>query len=213
MTEQNVNSQCSIKTGMIFIVFIVLIAIAMFWVCFVRYFNVIKELQSQVTQQQLIIKELQHHSEVQKQEINQDDEKLVLTIDAAWQQINSLSMVPLQTMAAATTTIVTEPLLQVFWASVVKALKDIVIIRRQATGPIPTQEQVVSIRFEIQAKLLLAQLAVMQKQSKIYQACLAQVIDLVTKYFVRNDAAANVLRILQELQQTELFVATQSVKS
>jgi uroporphyrin-3 C-methyltransferase len=138
-----------------------------------------------------------------------DPEELVLTIDMISQQINTLSMIPSQAAISPTASQPTESqpvqLLNRLFASVVKALKDIVIIRHQATEPILPQEQVTILRFNIQAKLLQAELAVMQRQNKLYQACLTQAIDLITKHFVSsNTATANVLHTLQELQQTNL---------
>lgn len=138
-----------------------------------------------------------------------DPEELALTIDMISQQINTLSIIPSQAAIAPTTPQPTESqpvqLLNRLFASVVKALKDIVIIRHQATEPILPQEQATILRFNIQAKLLQAELAVMQRQNKLYQACLTQAIDLITKHFVSNNTAtANVLHILQELQQTNL---------
>lgn len=138
-----------------------------------------------------------------------DPEELVLTIDMISQQIDTLSIIPSQAATAPTAPWPTESqpaqLLQRLFTNVVKALKGIVIIRHQATEPILPPEQVTILRFNIQAKLLQAQLAVIQRQNKLYQACLAQTIDLITKHFVDNNTATtNVLQILQKLQQTNL---------
>jgi|GEM_PF-5196348 len=283
MTEQNTNHNQHKKTLVLIVILIILIiATALgryFWLRFGKealsnHFAAITKLQNNLSQQQIIIQNLQNQNEAQKQdyakttswkpiaveylvrmadltlntkedvktalaflvaakkytgdveesEINRalnkdiaslqavpivDSEKLVLTIDMISQQIDTLSMTPSQAAIAPTAPQLTESqpiqLLNRVFASVVKALKDVVIIRHQTTEPIFPPEQLTILRFNIQAKLLQAELAVMQRQNKLYQACLTQAIDLITKHFVSNNTAtANVLHILQELQQTNL---------
>lgn len=143
-------------------------------------------------------------------------EELVLRINAVIGQVDNLSIIPVivatisrdaATETAAVTTLRSKYLilLNEFFTSATKALKNIVIIRRQATQPMLPPEQLVILRFNIQAKLLQAELAATQRQDKLYHMCLTQAIDLITKYFVySNNTAANVLHTLQELQQFNL---------
>jgi len=138
-----------------------------------------------------------------------DSEELVLKIDMVSQQVDTLPMMPSQAVIESITPTATgsQPakLLNRLFASLVKALKDIVIIRHQTTEPILPPQQVTILRLNIQAKLLQAELAVMQRQNKLYQACLTQIVDLITKYFACNNiATTNVLHALQELQQANL---------
>ncbi|CAL7962000.1 uroporphyrin-III C-methyltransferase [Gammaproteobacteria bacterium] len=136
-------------------------------------------------------------------------EELVLKIDMVSRQVDTLPVTPSQAVIGSITPMATESqparLLNRLFVSVVKALKDIVIIRHQTTEPILPPQQATILRLNIQAKLLQAELAVMQRQNKLYQVCLTQVVDLITKYFACNDAATiDVLHVLQELQQTNL---------
>lgn len=143
-----------------------------------------------------------------------DTEELVLKIDAISQQVNTLVATPLKTTfntpdAAINNNAATQfkypHLLNQFFASVIQSLKNIVIIRHQSVEPMLQPEQAVFLRFNIQAKLLQAELAVMQRQNKLYQTSLAQVINLITKFFIcNNTTATNILSTLQELQQINL---------
>jgi uroporphyrin-3 C-methyltransferase len=135
-----------------------------------------------------------------------DPEELVLKIDAVSQQVAALPVTPSQTIIESTISTPTEsPLLTRLFASVVRALKDIVIIRYQTTEPILLLQQATILRLNIQAKLLQAELAVLQRQNKLYQICLTQVVDLIAKYFNCNDPiTTSVLHTLQELQQVNL---------
>lgn len=139
-----------------------------------------------------------------------DFEELVIKIDAASKQIDNLPIIPPASVTAVTPTEVTDAkktssLLNRFFTSFITALKNIVIIRHHATEPILPPEQVAILRFNIQNKLLQAELAVMQKQNKIYQMCLTQSIDLITKYFAENkNITTNILQTLKELRQINL---------
>ncbi|MEI8054752.1 MAG: uroporphyrinogen-III C-methyltransferase [bacterium] len=139
-----------------------------------------------------------------------DPEELILKIDIVSQQIDTLPIMPSRNTIESTTTstiIESQPtkLLNRLSASIVKALKDIVIVRSQAVEPMPSPQQETILRLNIQAKLLQAELAVMQRQNKLYQVCLTQVVSLITKYFAcNNTATVNILHMLQELQQANL---------
>lgn len=136
-------------------------------------------------------------------------EELILKINMVSQQITTLPIAPPPTTVATPLTIVETQqysgLLNNFLKNTIKALKDIVIIHRQTIEPIPPPEQMAILRFNIQNKLSQAELAVMQKQNKLYQMCLTQIVDLITKYFSSSNAAVtNILQTLQELRQINL---------
>lgn len=140
-----------------------------------------------------------------------DVEALVLKIDMVSQQVNALPVVPLPTVAVAATIQEKAEIkqhankLKLFFISAVQALKDIVIIRHRNVDPILPPEQVTILRLNIQAKLLQAEFAVMQKQNKLYQACLSQVIAWINQHFTLSDnITTSVLHTLQELQQVNL---------
>jgi uroporphyrin-III C-methyltransferase len=139
-----------------------------------------------------------------------DASELVLKIEAISQKIGSLPMVIPQftspeKKAGEEETSRIKTLWQHFFTSTLNALKDIVVIRRQTVNFLISPEQEAVLRLEIQAKLLQAQLAVMQRKNKIYQACLVQTSNLVARYFVTNQNATNdVLPLLQELQSIDL---------
>lgn len=150
-----------------------------------------------------------------------DIEELVLKIDTISQQVDTLPVISPQITPASTasTTPEAQPT-QMFnrlLTSIVKALKNIVIIRHHAIEPILPPQQITILRLNIQAKLLQAELAAMQRQNNLYQACLTQVIDLITKHFACNNtpSTAGVLQALQELQrinlQPELPTLTESL--
>jgi uroporphyrin-III C-methyltransferase len=138
-----------------------------------------------------------------------DVEGLLLKIDIVEKQIDALPITPFQAVIPAEppTTAAAEAtcLVKRLFASVVHALKGVVLIRHRAVEPILPPEQMTILRFNIQARLLEAKLAVMQKQNKLYQAYLAQITDLISKYFVlSNVATTSVLQLLQGLQQVNL---------
>lgn len=146
-----------------------------------------------------------------------DIEELILKINITSTQVDSLSMVPSKSIATSIeTSIATDEtlspfkskylcLLNKFFISVKKSLENIVIIRKQTIEPILPPEQIVILRFNIQAKLLQAGLAASQRQNKLYHSCLIESINLINKYFAdSNSTASNVIRILKELQQINL---------
>ena len=131
-------------------------------------------------------------------------EELVLKIDTIRQQIDTLSMIPSKVVIMPTPEYAYTT--KRFFSSIIGALKNIVIIRHQTIEPILPSEQLIVLRFNISAKLLQAELAASQKQNKLYHVCLAQAIDLISKYFVLSDGVAvNVLNSLQELQKINLW--------
>ncbi|EKE01765.1 MAG: Uroporphyrinogen III methylase [uncultured bacterium] len=135
-----------------------------------------------------------------------DTEELILKIDAINKQISELPTIPPRITVVPTKTEeqTQKTTLNRFLVSAVQALKDIVVIRHQTVEPILPPEQITILRFNIQAKLLQAELSVMQRQNKVYQMCLAKVIDWVAKYFVSSNSNANILNMLQELKQVDL---------
>jgi uncharacterized protein HemX len=137
-------------------------------------------------------------------------EDIVFKIDTISEKISALAITPthLTVLPGVPKKVGKQqpkPVLKRFLISAVQALKDIVIIRHQDIEPILPPEQTITLRFNVQAKLLQAELAVMQRQDKLYQAYLAQVVGLINKYFVLNSATTNsVLRMLEGLQQINL---------
>lgn len=94
---------------------------------------------------------------------------------------------------------------QHFLARALSALKDLVIIRRQVTAPLPLPEEEAVLRGEIRIKLVQAELAIMQRQNKLYQRCLEQAINWVTRCFAANQVVTTeVLASLKELQNIDL---------
>jgi uncharacterized protein HemX len=141
-----------------------------------------------------------------------DASQLVLKIEAISQKIGSLPMVVPQVIHSEkkeaikeNSQIVPFSLWQRFFTNTINALKDIVVIRRKTIDLLLSPDQESILRLEIQAKLLQAQLAVMQQKNKIYQSCLAQTYSLFTSYFSANQiVVVDILPLLQELQQVNL---------
>ena len=129
-----------------------------------------------------------------------DVEALIMKITKLRQQINTLTIIPPQPVIA-------KPAKQSsdFLPNVLQALKDIVVVRKRQVEPILPSEQVTTLRLILQAKLLQAEFAIMQKQEQLFQDCLAQAIDLINRYFVLNSSVTSaILQALQELQQVKL---------
>ena len=138
-----------------------------------------------------------------------DSSDIILKIEAVSQKINALPIVAeqiatLQKTSSAETSSA-KNLWERFFASTIKALKDIVVIRRQVVEPLLLPEQETILRLSIQNKLIQAQYAVMQRQNKLYQSCLEQVASLAARYFIASSAVtADVLSSLKTLQQVDL---------
>lgn len=136
-----------------------------------------------------------------------DTETLVLKIDAINQKISSLSVLQPQNTFLQTQpgeTLQQKALLKRLFTSVTKALKDIVIVHHQTTEPILAPDQALILRLNLQAKLFQAEIAVMQKQNKLYQDCLSQVHNLISRFFSTNTVSVGILQSLKELQQINL---------
>ena len=139
-----------------------------------------------------------------------DVSDLVLKIEAISQKVGSLPIIVPQLVYPETKEVVAEgsrikTLWQRFFNSTIKALKDIVVIRHKSADLLLSPDQEAVLRLEIQAKLLQAELAVMQRKNKIYQTGLEETANLFKHYFVANQSVAiDVLPLLQELQQVNL---------
>ncbi len=141
-----------------------------------------------------------------------DATDLILKIEAINQKISSLPIVtsrfisPPKAEAVAEDELRIKTLWQRFFNSTIKALKDIVIIRHKEVDLLLSPEQEAVLRLEIKAKLLQAELAVMQRKNKIYQDCLVKTLDLCNRYFAAstNDVANFLVPSLQELQRVNL---------
>ena len=128
-----------------------------------------------------------------------DTEALILKITKVRQQINNLTIIPTHAEI--------KPAKQPprFFSNVLQALKDLVIVRKRQVEPILPSDQLATLRLILQAKLLQAEFAIIQKQEQLYQDCLVQTIDLINRYFVLNSSVTNtILQTLQELQQVKL---------
>ncbi|MDR1057878.1 MAG: uroporphyrinogen-III C-methyltransferase [Coxiellaceae bacterium] len=131
---------------------------------------------------------------------------LILKIEALSQKIDSLPIVVQRFIPAikpneeeVSSTVMT--LWQSFFTSTIKALKDIVVIRRQVVEPLLSPEQETILRLNIQTKLLQAELAVIHRQNELYRTCLEEAVNLFARYFI---ADSNILPTLRELQQIDL---------
>lgn len=137
-----------------------------------------------------------------------DAEGLFTKIDIISQKINLLPIISQQKIVetkAKLESVQHAGLLNGFFISVAKALKDVVVIRRQTVDQQLSQDQIEILRFNIQTRLSLIELAIMQKQNKLYQIHLSQVVELITKNFVQKNAVtANVLDVLQEMKKINL---------
>lgn len=139
-----------------------------------------------------------------------DASELILKIEAINQKIGVLPLIVSQFTSPQKEQIgVSEPAGKTLWQrlciSTVNALKDIVIIRHQVADPLLSPEQEIILRLDMQTKLLQVQLAIMHRQNKLYQSCLEQTINLITRYFaVNQEATIDILSSLQELQRVDL---------
>jgi len=88
---------------------------------------------------------------------------------------------------------------------ILKGLKDIVIVRHNALEPIVSLEQEATLRFNLNAKIMQMELAVMQKHDAIYHSCLTQITNLIRKYFICSSSEKDrILGELDELQKINL---------
>lgn len=143
-----------------------------------------------------------------------DATDLILKIESLNQKISSLPLVIQQFNGtqkqaeeedSSSPVTKTTTLWQRLFASTTKALKDIVVIRRQVVEPLLSPEQETILRLNVQTKLLQAELAVMHRQNKLYQSCLEETTKLISKYFVTSNIVnSGVLENLKELQGVDL---------
>lgn len=140
-------------------------------------------------------------------------DELIARIDIISQSINSLSILPdtiptpakIKTPNNVKTHASYSQLSKQFFDQVLKSLKDIVIIRHHALEPILLENQEAILRFNVNAKIMLMQLAVMQKHDAIYHSCLTQIAKLIKQYFVcSSDEKNNILKQLSELEKINL---------
>jgi len=138
-----------------------------------------------------------------------DSSELILKIEALNQKVDALPIMAQQLDNLQKTKSEEDSsaknLWKKFFASAVKSLKDIVVIRRQIVEPLLLPEQETILRLSIQNKLSQAEYAVMQRQNKLYQSCLEQVVSLITRHFIASSAVTtDVLSGLKELRQIDL---------
>lgn len=139
-----------------------------------------------------------------------DIAELVLKLESINQKIASLPMVapefikPPAKESKEKSTQQDKKIWQRVVDSVVKALRELVVIRHRTVEPLPSPEQETIIRLEIQAKILQAQLAVIHRQNGLYQSCLGQVIRSISRYFVANQYTVEIISLLKELQRIDL---------
>lgn len=140
-------------------------------------------------------------------------EELIARIDVIGQAINNLSMLPntvptpvkIKTPDNAKVPVKYSQLSKQLFDRVLKSLKDIVIIRHHALEPILLENQEAILRFNVNAKIMLMQLAIMQKHDAIYHSCLVQIAKLIKQYFVcSSDEKNNILKQLSELEKINL---------
>ena len=141
-------------------------------------------------------------------------EELIAQMDIIGQSINSLSIIPNTAPTAATK--VTTPcqqsvavkysqIISKFWTQLLASLKDIVIIRHHDLEPYIYSQQEATVRFNLDAKLMQAQLAVIQKHDAIYHSCLTQMTNMIQKYFIGTSGEKEqVLQAIAQLQKINL---------
>lgn len=136
-------------------------------------------------------------------------EELILKIEIINQKIDSLSLASGQFSQQEKTQDTAQKSIYSFWQSFLshslKALRDMVVIHRHTVEPLLAPEQETVLRLNLQTKLFQAELAVMQRQNKLYQLCLEDVSSLIKRYFAANKgASSDILSALQELQSIDL---------
>lgn len=122
-----------------------------------------------------------------------DATDLIARLDVINQQISSLSLLPNAiTEQAAIKKLETKPI-TTSWETILinikEALKELVIIRHNTVEPLPTTEQLVVVRLNLQTKLLQAEWAVLHQNNKLYQSCLTQISESLTHNFALNPKA------------------------
>lgn len=143
-----------------------------------------------------------------------NSEELIAKIDIIGQGLNNLAIIPNTALISPTkintpNNIATQAkypeVIRKFLDGLLKSLKDIVIIRRGVLEPIVFAEQEVALRFNLGAKIMQLQLAVLQKHDAIYHNCLTQVANLIKKYFICSSSEKNqLLKEIDELQKINL---------
>lgn len=134
---------------------------------------------------------------------------LISQLDSIMQQIETLPVPPQQKTINAVvepqTQNISIPLWRRFVNSLGATLKEIVSIRRQTVEPLPLPEQMLTLRLNIQTKLLQAEMAVLQQNQQLYLDALNQVSHWIAKYFVIDTQnSQQLLHTLSELQKVDL---------
>ena len=147
-----------------------------------------------------------------------DSSEVILEIEMLIQKIDSLAMVNENFVGSQERSTIkysgaTKNLWKELFNSSTKALKDIVVIRRQAVEPLLSLEQERVLRLNVETKLLQAELAVINRQGELYHSCLESADKLLAKYFgAGNLERANISSILKGLQEIELQPTVSSLK-
>lgn len=131
---------------------------------------------------------------------------LLARLDVINQQIFDLPLLPQQKSLTAALppapTTMALPLWRKLGTSILTTLKELVIVRHHVVEPLPLPEQMLTVRLNIQAKILQAEWAAIHKNNQLYQSCLVQISDWIARYFALNGTNANtVLNTLKELQK------------
>lgn len=95
-----------------------------------------------------------------------------------------------------------------------KIIKDMVVIRRldQPVKPLIHPEQHANLIENLQLQLSIAQFAVLQHESKLYQSSLNEVKSWITEYFQRSDEVNAVLKSLDEMLAINVSPALPSLE-
>lgn len=143
---------------------------------------------------------------------------LVARLGALGQQLESLPQVPNEPPKVeepapaapvhATETAVIESKVKLFFVGLGEAIKNLVVVTHNDEKTTPfllTNEQRTMVVTSIQAQLTMAQWALVQRQSAVYQQSLQQAIDWVDTYFFKQSpAVVTILQTLQELKDTAI---------
>ena len=92
-----------------------------------------------------------------------------------------------------------------FLVSTKGALKGVLEVRRRNVEPLLSPDQEAILRLNVQTKLSLAQLAIMERQDELYKSCLEETEKLIDRYFsFNNEAVSNIVSYMQNLKKVNL---------
>lgn len=134
---------------------------------------------------------------------------VIARLDAINQQILNLPIIPqmqpVTTILSNPPQTISAPIWQRFSTAVLNTLKELVIIRHNTVQPLPLPEQMLTVRLNIQAKILQAEWAALHKNKQMYQACLAQASDWIQHYFALDvQLTKTVINTINDLQKVEV---------